>query len=105
VLAAVREYTDERDAIPWWPPRADWPEFPPSEPLTVTRHDGTKTTFTVRCGEREAVALLLCEEIIVPLNVSGVPGLFAGCNDTWRISCSMAWDLATLLRHEKPERA
>ena len=55
----------------WWPERENWPEFPME---SFTGKDGHTDTY--RPGAVEALALLLLEEYVVPLN--GAPEVKGG---------------------------
>jgi hypothetical protein len=70
---------DEADEPQWWPQREAWPAFPPEG------EDGHRYRAT------EALALLVLDEILVPLN-GGDAGvaLMVGCNDLFFWACADA---------------
>jgi hypothetical protein len=102
--------TEERPK--WWPDRENWPTFPPEPPYEIKGE-----TYIDRLGVEEALALLLLEEYVVPLNAApdvkeGRCGLFVQCSDVFYSASADAeplpavgfaddpvfWDLYDLVR-------
>ena len=65
----------------WWPAREAWPEFPP-----LPGH-------ALRPGAFEALALLVLDEVVVPLASApqdATVALLVGCNDLFWCGCADA---------------
>jgi hypothetical protein len=71
------------ESLKWWPDRENWPTFPPQPPYEIKG-----VTYIDRLGVEEALALLLLEGYVIPLN--GAPkekegrcGLCVQCSDVF----------------------